>query len=202
MNIESIESALLSTCHGRYVCIEGNQRPRNSHQLVTKNLQEPGPKVKVYHILYNGDTKCMAFCFEVKNKLVFPFADGEEVKCKVLHPNQPVTAGTFDQTFLFKWGRDSMCLKTVAEPSKYLFAEEKGKVIITEGEGTGFKILNSDKESANMDRSGKFQNSVTPCKKNSWQKRPSKHRACLCKGSVAPTKRLYSPERDAKRRKC
>ncbi|XP_059403190.1 uncharacterized protein LOC132135867 [Carassius carassius] len=159
MNIYSIESALLATSCGKYVCIEGRRRRRNSqsHELVTKNRQTSdlgsAAKVKVYHVL-NGTRKCMAFCFEVNKKSVFPvITHGKEVKFKVLPTEEPITAGIFDQTFLFQWDErdihgDWRSLKSVAEPSKYLIGvengKEKSKVIVTTERSPVFKISYSD----------------------------------------------------------
>lgn len=153
MEISSIDSAFLATSGQRYVCIEGrpSRRTSQSHELVTKFLQEgdlgSAAKVKVYHVL-NGTRKCMAFCFEVNKKSVFPvITHGKEVKFKVLPREEPITAGIFDQTFLFQWGDihgDWKSLKSVAEPSKYLIdgknGKEKNKVIITTERSPVFKV--------------------------------------------------------------
>ncbi|XP_016146734.1 uncharacterized protein [Sinocyclocheilus grahami] len=167
MNICSIESALLSTSCGKYVCIEGRRRrrprPSQSLELVTENRQEKdlenSAKVKVYHILY-GTRKCMAFCFEVNKKSVFPVVThGKEVKFKVLPTDKPITAGIFDQTFLFQWDEqdrhgDWKSLKSVAEPSMYLIDEENGKekskVIITNERSPIFKICYTDMKIAGL----------------------------------------------------
>ncbi|XP_016428269.1 uncharacterized protein LOC107755847 isoform X3 [Sinocyclocheilus rhinocerous] len=165
MNICSIESALLSTSCGKYVCIEGRRRrrPSQSLELVSENRQEKdlenSAKVKVYHILY-GTRKCMAFCFEVNKKSVFPVVThGKEVKFKVLPTDKPITAGIFDQTFLFQWDEhdrhgDWKSLKSVAEPSMYLIDEENGKekskVIITNERSPIFKICYSDMKIAGL----------------------------------------------------
>ncbi|XP_073696661.1 uncharacterized protein [Garra rufa] len=204
MEIKSTESAYLSTSNGKYVCM---QRAKRTLQLVSENRQGQGPEVKVYHISYNG-RPCMAFCFEVDNKSVFPVVtEKEEVESRVLSLDKPITPGILDKSFLFKWGERDCCgawrsLNSVAEPSKFLSVEEHGKVIIKTHPDPGFKILDKERDTANKElqrnaRTDKIQKSMTTqYRKNTLQKRPS-----CCERSVAPTKRLYCPQRGVKRMK-
>ncbi|XP_016403965.1 uncharacterized protein LOC107737075 isoform X2 [Sinocyclocheilus rhinocerous] len=191
MNINSVESAHLSTSCGKLLCIQGRQRPNHSHQLVAKNEQKlnPGNSVKVYHILYNRTRQCMAFGFEVENKSVFPVVThGEAVK--------------------FKWGEqeisgDWRSLESVAKPKKYLCVKNEVKVTITKKQSPVFRICYSDEkkgeELQSLCGSGKIQE-TNPYKKISWQRRNLK-RGPSCREGSASNKPLHCNDRKTKRMK-
>lgn len=215
MNIDSVKSALLSTIHGKFVCVQGTLKPKRSHQLVAQNVQcnpgNPG-NVKVYHILYNGTRQCMAFGFEVDNKSVFPVVThGEEVKFEVLSTDEPITERTFDEKFLFQWGEqdisgDWRSLESVAKPKNYLCVKKKGKVTITKEQIPDFSIRYSDekkdKELQSLCQSDKIQQDETnKCKTISWQRCNLKRGPSCCKSSVAPNKPLRCNSRKTKRMK-
>ncbi|XP_016403964.1 uncharacterized protein LOC107737075 isoform X1 [Sinocyclocheilus rhinocerous] len=211
MNINSVESAHLSTSCGKLLCIQGRQRPNHSHQLVAKNEQKlnPGNSVKVYHILYNRTRQCMAFGFEVENKSVFPVVThGEAVKFKALPTDKLITGKAFDETFLFQWGEqeisgDWRSLESVAKPKKYLCVKNEVKVTITKKQSPVFRICYSDEkkgeELQSLCGSGKIQE-TNPYKKISWQRRNLK-RGPSCREGSASNKPLHCNDRKTKRMK-
>ncbi|XDV21350.1 hypothetical protein PO909_026459, partial [Leuciscus waleckii] len=94
------------TGSGKCVSVEVRRRPTH-HQLVTQNLQDGhGDEgvVQVYDITYEG-RKCMAFCFKVGDKAIFPFTDGKDIQFRVLSSKQEVMKDTVNETlnemFLF-----------------------------------------------------------------------------------------------------
>ncbi|KAF4112716.1 uncharacterized protein LOC131541470 [Onychostoma macrolepis] len=200
-----IKSAHLRTIEHKFVCVQGIWKPKRSHQLVTQNKQESNSgnsgKVSVYHITYDGNRKCMAFGFEVKNKssLVFPVVThGEKLEVEVLPTDKPITAGSFDEKFLFQWcgqiiSGDWRSLESVAKPKTYLCVE-KGKVTITKERVPYFKIKYSDKKKDEESRSSGsdkiLENKTNEYKTISFQRRNLKRGSSCCEGSVAPNKPL------------
>ncbi|XP_077097697.1 uncharacterized protein LOC143749113 isoform X2 [Siphateles boraxobius] len=132
--------ALLCVIGGKCVRVEVRRRPSPADlRLVTESLQGPREGlVQVYEILY-GTIKCMAFCFKLGDKAIFPFTDGKDVKFK------EVTEATFNENNLFQWveagSKVWRSLKSVAEPSMFLFFEDnKNKVTIKPVEMPHFSI--------------------------------------------------------------
>ncbi|XP_051980897.1 uncharacterized protein LOC127642323 isoform X2 [Xyrauchen texanus] len=123
--------ARLQTSDGKFVCIQQRRKPTSSYQMVTGDLQvsvnKNAGKVTVYDV-EEDNNKCMAFCFEVKKKAVFPVVPKKDCPCenldfKILTKKEESTAFTLDKTFLFQWGEEEgqwRSLKSIAEPSKYL----------------------------------------------------------------------------------
>lgn len=198
------KSAHLWTSDQKFVCVQGIWLPKRSHQLVTQNEQESNSgnsgKVSVYHITYDKTRECMAFGFELKNKssLVFPVVThGEKLEVEVL-PTDRITAGSFDEKFLFQWGElnisgDWRSLESVAKPKTYLCVE-KGKVTITKERIPEFKINYSNKKNDEQSRSSRsdkiLENETNKYKIISFQRRNLKRGSSCCEGSVAPNKPL------------
>ncbi|XP_067295939.1 uncharacterized protein [Pseudorasbora parva] len=135
--------SLLITSNG-CVCVQ-TARPSKSYQLVEEKVQEnDAGKVKVYYV-NKGDVRCMAFCFEMSGKAIFPVVtDGKDVRFEEL-PKQEFTKDTFKEKFLFQWGEEGSegcrSLKSVAKPSMYLFVEhQRPRVTIKPVEIPFFKI--------------------------------------------------------------
>ncbi|XDV21353.1 hypothetical protein PO909_026462 [Leuciscus waleckii] len=153
-------------------CVSVEVRCKSHHQLVTQNLQDGHGHegvVQVFEIIYE-ERKCMAFCFEVGDKAIFPFTDGKDIHFTVLSSIQEVMKDTVNKTlnemFLFQWGEagtsDWRSLKSVAEPSMYLFSEDNGnKVTIKPVEMPHFKI-----QKKGITRTSKFEKFFIPNKLN------------------------------------
>ncbi|XDV21348.1 hypothetical protein PO909_026458, partial [Leuciscus waleckii] len=93
------------TSSGKCVSVEVRRKPITHHQLVTQNLQDVHEGVvQVYDITYEG-RKCMAFCFKVGDKAIFPFTDGKDIQFRELSSEQEVMKDTvietLNKTFLF-----------------------------------------------------------------------------------------------------
>ncbi|XP_026066328.1 uncharacterized protein LOC113048726 isoform X1 [Carassius auratus] len=203
--------AYLSTTDQKYLSLQS--KTSKNHQLVATNTQDPTPPVKVYHIKHEVG-ECLAFGFEVKRKQVFPVVTpDEEVTFKVLEQGEPITKGTFDETFLFKQGEkkifgDYLSLESVAIPKRYLCVKKREfNMIITEEQTPEFKICYSDEKKAVEE--GQFlcgpakiqENETIPFRKISSRRRKLKRRCSCYEGLVALRKPLRYYNRKTQRMK-
>lgn len=193
---------------GTCVCVELRRKPGPSHyQLVSKNVQaDHEGLVQVYDILY-GTRKCMAFCFELGEKAIFPFTDGKAIKFMVLSSQQKITEGrpTFNETFLFHWVEaariDWRSLKSVAEPSMYLFYEDnENKVTINPVAMPDFRIEGLKRTSKlKMRYIPNKLNMTTPYERVSLISRDSNHGPSFCEATALSTKSTCRRKRQSKK---
>ncbi|CAM4545601.1 unnamed protein product [Leuciscus chuanchicus] len=83
-------------------CVSVEVRCKSHHQLVTQNLQDGHGHegvVQVFEIIYE-ERKCMAFCFEVGDKAIFPFTDGKDIHFTENHEDSDAHVFTNKRTLI------------------------------------------------------------------------------------------------------